>query len=131
MHKLTKRVVDASKPASADYFVWCEACPGFAVRVYPSGRKTFIAQVRVGRHTRRVKIGLYGPFTVEQARERAGEIIREAASGRDPQRERRERREAANVTELCEEYMKAARAGLVVTRLRKVKRPSTVEWDRG
>ena len=54
----------------------------------------FVAQVRVGRAIRRVKIGPYGPFTVEQARQRAEQIIRAAADGRDPQREKREARDA-------------------------------------
>ena len=48
MASLTKRVVDAAKPQAKDYFIWCDARPGFGVRIYPSGRKVFIAQVRVG-----------------------------------------------------------------------------------
>jgi hypothetical protein len=44
----------------------------------PTGRKVFVAQVRVGRVIRRVKIGPYGPYTVDQARARAEEIIRAA-----------------------------------------------------
>jgi len=131
MTKLTKRIVDAALPDTKDYFIWCRACPGFGVRVFPSARKTFIAQVRVGRKTRRIKIGPYGPFTVEQARDRANDIIREAANGLDPQRERKERREAMTVAELCHSYLEAARAGLVVTRFRRTKRTSTVTWDEG
>src|SRR5215469_6573821 len=100
---LTKREVEAAKPHSADYFVWCGKTPGFAVRVYPAtatnptGKKVFVAQVRVGRATRRVKIGAFGPFTVDQARKRAEEIIRMAAGGHDPQREKRDTREALTV----------------------------------
>jgi hypothetical protein len=65
MPGLTKRVLDAAKPRDKDYFLWCEGTPGFGARVYPSGRKVFVAQVRVGRAIRRVKIGPYGPFTVD------------------------------------------------------------------
>jgi hypothetical protein len=73
MSNLTKRVVDAAKASASDYFLWCASTPGFGVRVYPTGRKVFVAQVRVGprQATQRHKIGMYGPFTVEQARERA------------------------------------------------------------
>jgi hypothetical protein len=70
--------VDASVPCEREYFVWCGATPGFGLRVHPSGKKVFIAQVRVGRQTRRVSIGHYGPFTVDQARSQAQEIIRTA-----------------------------------------------------
>jgi hypothetical protein len=90
--------------------------PRVGVRVYPSGRRVFVAQVRTGRSQRRVKIGVYGAWTVEQARKRAEQIIRAAEDGRDPQREKQEARQALTVTELCTEYLEATRAGLVVTR---------------
>src|ERR1044071_8838179 len=122
MANLTKRVVDASAPGERDYFVWCTGTPGFGLRVHPSGKKVFVAQVRVGRQPRRLNIGHYGPFTVDQARDEAKEIIRKARLGSDPQRERREARKAITVTELCETYMEAARGGLVLTRFRAPKR---------
>ena len=131
MPGLTKRTVDAAKPRSVEYFIWCSTTPGFAVRVYPSGKKVFISQVRVGRATRRVKIGVYGPYTVEQARRRAEEISRIAAEGRDPQRDKREARLAMSVAELCDEYLKAARAELVITRFGRPKRRSTLAVDEG
>jgi integrase len=87
--------------------------------------------VRVGRTQRRVKIGPYGAFTVAQARERAEEIIRAAADGRDPQREKRERSDAITVEQLCAQYLEAARAGLVTTRFKRPKRASTVAIDEG
>jgi integrase len=131
MPNLTKRIVDAALPAESDYFVWCSGVPGFGIRVYPSGKKVFVAQVRVGRQTRRLRIGHFGPFTVDQARDAAREIIRTAALGTDPQRQRRETRQAITVAELCETYMVAARAGLVLTRFRVPKRQSTVAIDEG
>ncbi len=131
MPALTKRAVDAAKPRAERYFVWCADLAGFGVRVYPSGKKVFVAQVRVGRFQRRVNIGAYGPYTVEQARKRAEEIIRTAAEGRDPQREKREARSALTVAELCGEYLDAARAGLVMTRFKRPKRPATVAIDEG
>jgi integrase len=131
MAALTKRAVDAAKPQERDYFVWCGSMPGFGVRVYPSGKKVFISQVRVGRATRRVKIGAYGPYTVEQARTRAQEVARIAHDGGDPQREKTERRSAITVAELCDEYLGAARGGLVVTRFQHAKRASTLAIDEG
>src|SRR6516225_9599237 len=80
MPALTKRLVDSAKPKQLDYFLWCSSTPGFGLRVYPSGKRVFVCQIRVGRATRRIKIGLFGQYTVEQARQRAHEILR-AASG--------------------------------------------------
>jgi integrase len=85
----------------------------------------------VGRATRRLKIGVYGPYTVEQARARAEEAARIAYDGRDPQREKTEARNAITVGEMCDEYLEAARAGLVVTRFQRTKRRSTLAIDEG
>jgi Arm domain-containing DNA-binding protein len=131
MSRLTKRIVDATAPSDREHFVWCSGTAGFGLRVYPSGRKIFVAQVRVGRATRRLKIGQYGPFTVDQARIEAEEIIRAAARGKDPQREKRDAKEALTVTEVLDRYMEAARAGLVITRFGVPKRQSTVAIDEG
>ena len=128
---LTKRGVDAAKPGADRYFKWCSSLPGFGVRVYPSGRKVFIAQVRIGRFQRRITIGTYGPYTVEKARRRAEDIIRAASEGRDPQREKTEAKRALTVGELCDEYLEAALAGLVMTRFKRPKRPATVAIDEG
>src|SRR4029453_4666528 len=116
MATLTKRAVDAAKPKAGEYFIWCTSSPGVGLRVYPSGRKIFICQVRVGRTTRRIKIGAYGAFTVDKARRPASDTARAAAEGRDPQREKSEARSAITVCQLCDEYLNAAHVGLVVTR---------------
>ena len=131
MPALTKRAVDAAKPKLVDHFLWCSSTPGFGVRVYPSGKRVFVCQVRVGRATRRIKIGVYGPYTVEQARQRAQEIIRAASEGRDPQREKSAGRDAITVSEMCEAYLEAARSDLVMTRFRRPKRTSTLKIDEG
>lgn len=128
---LTKRALDAAKPSEKEFFLWCDTLAGFGARIYPSGKKILLAQVRVGRGQRRVKIGAYGAFTVEQARKRAEAIIRAAADGRDPQREKTEAKQALTVAELCDEYLVAARAGLVMTRFKHPKRPTTVAIDEG
>jgi len=131
MPKLTKRIVDGASPGAIDHFVWCTGTRGFGIRIYPSGRKIFVAQVRVGRRLRRIKIGAFGPFTVDQARDQAEEIIRAAHKGRDPQREKRDARAALTVAELCDAYLQAAHAKLVITRFGRPKRASTIAIDVG
>lgn len=131
MAKLTKRRLDATKPAEKDTFLWCDATPGFGVRIYPSGKAVFIAQVRVGRSQRRIKIGPYGPWTVEQAREEADTIIRNASRGVDPQAAKRALRDAMTVSELCDEYLTAAESGQVLTRFGRPKAAGTIALDKG
>ena len=53
MPRLTKRVVDSLEARAADYFQWDDELPGFGVRVWPTGRKIYVAQYRAGRRTRR------------------------------------------------------------------------------
>jgi integrase len=131
MPALTKRLIGCACPRQIDYFLWCTSVPGFGVRIYPSGKRVFVCQVRVGRATRRVKIGAYGPYTVEQARQRAQDIVRAASEGRDPQREKSDVRKAITVSELCDRYLEAAHANLVTTRFRQTKRGSTLKIDEG
>ncbi|HUI35184.1 MAG TPA: site-specific integrase [Stellaceae bacterium] len=128
-HQTRSRCSEAER--ESEFFLWCDRLPGFGARIYPSGRKTFLAQVRVGRFQRRIKIGAYGPYTVEKARERGEAIIRAAAEGRDPQREKTEAKQALTVAELCDEYLEAARSGLVMTRFKRPKRAATVAIDEG
>ena len=131
MPNLTKRLIDAARPKGSEYFLWCSATPGFGIRIYPTGRKVFVAQVRVGRLQRRIKVGAYGPCTVEQARENAKAIIRKASEGKDPQREKQALREALSIGALCDIYLEAAHAGLVMTRFRRPKRSTTIAIDEG
>ena len=69
---LTKRTLDAAKPAAKDYQIWDTKVRGLGVRVYPSGAKGFILQYRnaAGR-TRKMALGRYGMLTVDKARETA------------------------------------------------------------
>jgi hypothetical protein len=66
---------------------------------------------------------------VEQARQRAHDIIRAAPKGE--QREKSDGRNAITVSELCDSYLEAARASLVMTRFRRPKRDATLKIDEG
>ena len=108
MPKLTKRVVDAAHPRSARYDLMCSSNPGFGVRIFPSGTKTFFVAYRLlDRTKKRVTIGRYGhPFTVDAALTEARRILRDARTGGDPARDRRRQREAPKMSELIAEYRK-------------------------
>lgn len=132
MAKLTKSVVDAAKPEAKPYFVWCSALPGFGCRVYPTGKRAFYIDYRNETGDRkRMKLGDYGKITLDDARRMALAALGAVVAGDDPLAERVARKNAMTVSELCERYMQAARAGLVMTRFGKPKRASTLAIDEG
>lgn len=110
MSKITKRLVDASKPKVARYYVWDSILPGFGLVVQPSGTKSYCYQYRVpeGR-TRRLTIGKHGAFTADQAREKARTYQIAVSEGRDPLGEKQGRRKAITVGDLLDLYTASAR----------------------
>src|SRR3712207_2351539 len=113
MAKLTKHMVDALQVGSSDYFEWDDDLPGFGVRVWPSGRKTYLVQYRADGRSRRVKIGNHGALTAEEARKEARALLGDVARGENPAEERATRRSSMTVRELCATYLDAAERGLI------------------
>lgn len=106
--RLTKRVVDSLEcpPSSGQRFVWDDSVSGLGVRVFQTGRKVFLVRYRLGSKQRYLSLGTVGsPYTVETARDRAREVLRAVAEGRDPQSEKIARREAVTVGELIDRYL--------------------------
>lgn len=131
MAKLTKRVVDGLEPKEKDYFEWDDELPGFGVRIWPTGRKTYVAQYRAGGQTRRFKIGVHGPLTVEEARKEAKAVLGDVARGDDPQQDRATRRKSLTIEQLVDDYFAAAEKGLILGKRNKPKKANTVYVDRG
>lgn len=100
--KITKRSVEAIPPQKRDLIIFDDEVKGFGVRIWPTGKITYLVQYRSGGRTRRVKIGRHGIVTAEQARSRAKEILGAVARGNNPAQEIREHRRAATVATVCE-----------------------------
>ena len=104
--KLTKRVIDAAESGPTDRFLWDSEVVGFGVKLNIKGRKTYVAQYRVGGRSRRFTIGAHGaPWTVETARERAKVLLGKVADGDDPQESKVLDRQAMTVAQMCELYL--------------------------
>ena len=131
MPKLTKVIVERLAVQQRDYFAWDADVAGFGIRVWPSGRKVYMAQYRANGRTRRVKIGAHGPVTTEQARTQAKIILGDVARGEDPAEDKATRRKSLTVNELCDQYLEAAEDGLIMGKRRLPKKPSTLVSDRG
>lgn len=128
--RLSNRTVDALAPEERDYFVWDEELPSFGVRVYASGRKTYLVQYRAGRRTRRLTLGIHGVFTSEMARREAKIQLGDIARGGDPAEDKKTNRAGMTMRELCERYLADAEIGLVPGKRRMPKKASTLRADR-
>lgn len=108
MPKITKRSVEALTPdvGGKELLVFDDELSGFAIRVFPSGRKSYLVQYRdrQGR-TRRYTIGSAEVFTPLQAREEAIELLRAARKGIDPSDARAQERQALTVAALADLYL--------------------------
>ena len=75
MPKLTQRFVDSLRADGADRVVFDKTVPGFGVRVFPSGRKSYVIQYRAQKRTRRFTLGDCALFTPLQARKKAAALL--------------------------------------------------------
>ncbi|HPO10071.1 MAG TPA: Arm DNA-binding domain-containing protein, partial [bacterium] len=69
--KLTKTAIDQAKFSDSKketYILWDDALPGFGIRIYPSGRKSFVISYRMQGKKRIMVLGAYGRLTLDQAR---------------------------------------------------------------
>ncbi|MYM55193.1 site-specific integrase [Thalassovita mangrovi] len=105
MFKLTKRSVEGFEIEKQDYLVWDRDVRGFGVRVYPSGKKTYLVQYRAGRRTRRVTIGQHGVLTADEARGEARQLLAAVARGEDPSAQRQAKRHAPTIAGLCDRFL--------------------------
>ncbi len=80
---------------------------------------------------RRFTIGRHGaPWTPDTARDEARRLLGEVVRGVDPSAEKRDRRGADTVADLCDAYLADAEAGRLLTRRGEAKKPSTLVTDR-
>jgi len=131
MARLTKRTVDAADTRAKDYFIWDNDLPGFGLRVFASGKKSYLIQYRAAGRSRRFTIGLHGVWTPETARSEAKAQLGRIAQGDNPAEERQLDHKAMTVKELCELYLKDLKAGLILGKGGRPKKVTTIVTDTG
>jgi integrase len=118
---LTHRSIEALRPAEAPYRVPDQRCKGLAVRVAPSGMKTWdlAYRIRGSSKMRRLSLGRTIDVSLEQARERANELTSAARQGRDLIAEEGETRDAAasrmTIEKLIDLYLRRRVSGRLRT----------------
>lgn len=131
MAKLTKRVVDAAEFRKKDYVIWDDDLPGFGLRVFASGKCSYVIQYRSAGRSRRYTIGLHGVWTPELARKEAKIQLGKVAQGDNPAEERQLDHKAITVKGLCDLYLNDLKAGLILGKGGRPKKPTTIVTDTG
>jgi integrase len=98
--KLTKATIERLKLPEdrRELIVFDEGLPGFGLRVRAGGKRTWIAQYRLGLKQRRVTLGTVETVDPDEARKRARSALSKVQLGTDPQLEKAEARAQAAVT---------------------------------
>jgi integrase len=106
MPKLTKRYVEGLRAGAIDQVIFDEDLPGFGLRLFKSGKRSYVVQYRntQGR-SRRMTLGLHGKITAEEARLRAHRVFAKVRDGADPVAARLAYLEAPTVDALLDRYL--------------------------
>ena len=99
--KLTSTTVEKllkDPPGTADKIIFDDGLSGFGLRLRKGGKRTWIAQYRVGTQQRRVTLGTVDNLDAAAARKRAKDMLSKVHLGVDPQTEKAEARAEAAVT---------------------------------
>jgi integrase len=112
--------------------VWDESLPGFGARRQKGEAIAYFLFYRTKEGRQRwFTIGKHGaPWTPETAREEATKLLGEVAQKADPAAEKKAKRNAKTIAELCDSYLADANAGRLLTR-RVQKKASTLAIDHG
>lgn len=107
--KLTKSTIDRANytgDGKSRHVQWDDSVPGFGLRIYPTGKKSFVLSYRVAGRKRLMSIAPYGVMTLEQARKKARAFLVGLEEEIDPLEARRERSKGESVKDLCGAYIR-------------------------
>jgi len=124
MPKFTKRFVESITPDSTKTLkLWDAELKGFGLIVLPSGRRTYCVEYRnVNRIKKRLKIGVHGQITAEEARALAKKGLSQVVHGEDPAEQKKKISNLATMEDLAHNY---------IERHGYKKRPRSLQGDIG
>ncbi len=104
--RLNKRTIDeAVYQGPGGCFLWDTQMPGFGVRIYPTGSKSFVVSYWSHGRRRFYTLGRYGRLTLQQAREAALEVFLQVRQGGDPAADRKAANHSPTITDLADRHI--------------------------
>jgi len=124
MPKLTKRFIDSIQPDPQKVLkYWDDEIRRFGVIVLPSGRRTYCIEYRNANNVqKRLKIGIHGQITPEEARNLAKIQLGKVTHGEDLASEKKKLRHAPTMADLAAQYL--------TMHAESEKRPKSVKEDK-
>lgn len=81
----TARLNQCTCPPNKDYVIyWDETVKGLGLKIYPSLKKTFLFQSRLGGKVLKISIGAFPTYSIDQARQKSKEFDVMCSNGIDP-----------------------------------------------
>ncbi|MEO8480635.1 MAG: tyrosine-type recombinase/integrase [Acidobacteriota bacterium] len=102
---LTARFVQSVKPTATRTEYFDEDVTGLALRVTPTGAKSWSVLYRHRGRLRRMTLGSERVITLASARERARDLLHDASKGSDPAAEKQAGRRAETIEDLATLYL--------------------------
>lgn len=105
--RLNKRAIDeAYYYGSGGCYLWDSEVLGFGLRIYPTGRKSFVITYHFRGRQRFFTLGRYGEMTLQQARAEALQLLGRCRKGDDPAGERHADRIAPTMADLADRHIR-------------------------
>ena len=83
-HRLTNRTAADARPGTTEYTLWDRSLNHFGLRVYPTGVRSFIVQIRVNGRLRKFTLGRYPATGTFEARRRGAQLLARIWAGEPP-----------------------------------------------
>lgn len=126
--RLNKRTIDeAVYEGPGSCYLWDTELAAFGLRIYPTGRKSFVVSYWNRGRRRFFVLGQYGKMTLHQARDAALEVFLRVRRGEDPAGDRQTARRAPSMTDLADRHVREHSE--VKKKPKNAKRDRTA-WDR-
>ena len=103
--RLTQLYVDKAKPRADAYLAWDTQQRGLALRVQPTGKKSWYAVYSRHGRPRWLYLGDANAIGLADARKLAAKAMLAVAEGNDPVAERKAERSAGSFAELADKYV--------------------------
>jgi integrase len=106
--RLNKTSVDRANYGGKNggrFVLWDDSLPGFGLRVYPTGRKSYVWSYRVKGRKHLMTIGPHGALTLHQARDMVRRLIGQMLEGHDPLVEKQKEALGETILDLCLAFM--------------------------